>query len=76
MSQDHRGRHGRIEDRSGKAKSLYSIVFQDVTLFDNSIFENIHIGCTFENCTVNITVNGEVLPEIDVPDCMYENADQ
>ena len=47
-----------------------------MTLFDNSIFENIHIGCTFENCTVNITMNGEVLPEIDVPDCMYENADQ
>ena len=24
--------------------SLYSIVFQDVTLFDNSIMENIRIG--------------------------------
>ena len=47
-----------------------------MTLFDNSIFKNIHIGCTFENRTVNITMNGEALPEIDVPDYMYENADQ
>lgn len=27
-----------------KLMSLYSIVFQDVTLFDNSILENIRIG--------------------------------
>lgn len=27
-----------------KLMSLYSIVFQDVTLFDNTILENIRIG--------------------------------
>ena len=27
-----------------KLMSLYSIVFQDVTLFDNSIWKNIRIG--------------------------------
>ena len=28
-----------------KLMSLYSIVFQDVTLFDNTIMENIRLGC-------------------------------
>ena len=33
-------------------------------------------GCTFENCTVNVTMNGEALPEIGATDRMYESADQ
>lgn len=33
-------------------------------------------GCTFENCTANVTMNGEALPEIGVTDRMYESADQ
>ena len=33
-------------------------------------------GCTFENCTLNVTMNGEALPEIGATDRMYESADQ
>ena len=40
----HGRRHGCIEDRAGEIASLYSIVFQDVTLFNNTVMENIRIG--------------------------------
>ena len=33
-------------------------------------------GCTYENCTLNVTMNGEALPEIGTTDRMYESADQ
>ena len=33
-------------------------------------------GCTFENCVLNVTMNGEALPEIGTTDRMYESADQ
>ncbi len=33
-------------------------------------------GCTYENCTLNVTMNGEALPEIGITDRMYESADQ
>ena len=39
------GRHGRVSQIDPeKLMSLYSIVFQDVTLFDNTILENIRLG--------------------------------
>ena len=41
----HRRRHGGFSNRPGKKlMGLYSIVFQDVTLFDNTILENIRLG--------------------------------
>ena len=33
-------------------------------------------GCTYENCIMNVTMNGEALPEIGTTDRMYESADQ
>lgn len=33
-------------------------------------------GCTYENCVLNVTMNGEALPEIGTTDRMYESADQ
>ena len=33
-------------------------------------------GCTYENCTLNVTMNGKALPEIGTTDRMYESADQ
>ena len=33
-------------------------------------------GCSFENYTANVTMNGEALPEIGATDRMYESADQ
>ena len=41
---NHCRRYGYIGNRTGNPWSLYSIVFQDVTLFNNTVMENIRIG--------------------------------